>query len=242
MPPPPEAVACLLSDLFAFCNDDSLPAVAQAAVAHAQFETIHPFVDGNGRTGRVLIHMVLRRRGLGLRVLPPVSLVLATWSREYVGRLMETRYVGTPDSAETHAGINRWIALFASACRRAVQDASRFEEQVHALQSSWRERVGHTRRDSAVRLLIDALPAAPVLTTSAAADLIDRSFQAASQAIDRLVGAGVLTQVNVGRRNRAFETPELIEIFTALERRLASPEGDMQISEPARRVPGPRQG
>ena len=242
VPPPPEAVACLLSDLLAFCNDDSLPAVAQAAVAHAQFETIHPFVDGNGRTGRVLIHMVLRRRGLGLRVLPPVSLVLATWSREYVGRLMETRYVGATDSAEAHAGINRWIALFASACRRAVEDASRFEEQVRALQSSWRERVGHTRRDSAVRLLIDALPAAPVLTTSAAADLIDRSFQAASQAIDRLVGAGVLTQVNVGRRNRAFETPELIEIFTALERRLASPEGDTQISEPAPRVPGRRQG
>ena len=84
MPPPPDAVARLLDDLLAFCNDGSLLALVQAAIAHAQFETIHPFVDGNGRTGRVLIHLVLRRRGLGLRVLPPVSLILATWSRDYV--------------------------------------------------------------------------------------------------------------------------------------------------------------
>ena len=237
VPPPPDAVAGLLEDLFAFCNDDSLPAMAQAAIAHAQFETIHPFVDGNGRTGRVLIHLVLRRRGLGLRVLPPVSLILATWSRDYIDGLTGTRHVGAPDSAEAHTGTNRWIALFASACRRAVEDAGRFEEQVRAIQSSWRGRVGHARRDSTVRLLIDALPAAPMLTASTAAALIGRSFQAASQAIDRLVNTGVLVQVNMGRRNRAFEAPELIEAFTALERQLASPGGDTRTSEPVRDVP-----
>ena len=212
--PPPEAVAGLLDDLFAFCNDDSLPALAQAAIAHAQFETIHPFVDGNGRTGRVLIHLILRRRGLGLRVLPPVSLILATWSRNYIGGLSATRYVGAPDSDDAHAGANRWIALFASACHRAVEEASHFEARVRALQSSWRERVGRTRRHSAVRLLIEVLPGAPMLTASTAATLIGRSFQAASQAMERLVNAGVLVQINVGRRNRAFETPELIEAFT----------------------------
>ena len=237
VPPPPEAVADLLNDLLAFCNDDSLPALAQAAVAHAQFETIHPFVDGNGRTGRVLFHLVMRRRGIGLRVLPPVSLVLATWSRDYVGGLMGTRYVGPADSVEAHAGINRWIAIFAAACRRAVEDASRFEERVRALLDSWHERVGPVRRDSATHLLIEALPAAPVLTTSTAAALIGRSFQATSQAMNRLMDAGVLAQVTVGRRNRAFEAPELIEAFTVLERQLASPEGDTRVSSPARRVP-----
>jgi Fic family protein len=68
----------LLDDLCDFCNEDRLPAVAQAPLAHAQFETIHPFVDGNGRTGRALIYMVLRRRGLALRAIPPISLVFAT--------------------------------------------------------------------------------------------------------------------------------------------------------------------
>ena len=237
VPPPPEDVPYLLDDLMAFCNDDSLPALAQAAVAHAQFETIHPFVDGNGRAGRALIHMVLRQRGLGLRILPPVSLILSTWAQSYIDGLNEARYVGPSNSAEAHAGINSWISLFAAACNRSVEDASHFEDRVRDLQSIWRGRVGRIRRDSAVSLLIDALPAAPVLSTSTAAELVGRSFQAAGLAMDRLVEAGVLVQVSIGRRNRAFEAHELVDAFTALERRLASPEGDTRISEPARRVP-----
>ena len=237
VPPPPEVVDDLLDDLVGFCNSDSLPALAQAAVAHAHFETIHPFADGNGRTGRALIHMILRRRALGLRILPPVSLTLATWSQDYIEGLTGTRYIGAADSAAAHSGINRWIALFASACRRAVEDASRFEEQVREMQSTWRESIGRIRSDSTVNLLISVLPNAPVLTTTTASELVGRSFPAASMAIDRLVAAGVLVQVNVGRRNRAYEAPELIDVFTALERRLASPEGDTRVSAPARRVP-----
>ena len=237
VPPPPEAVASLMDDLCQFCNDDSLPPLAQAALAHVQFETIHPFIDGNGRTGRALLHLVLRRRGLGLRVLPPISLVLATWSRDYIAGLSGFRHEGAADSPEALAGLNRWIAFVAAACRRTVDDATGFEERVGALQASWRERIGRARRGSSVHLLIDALPAAPVLTTATAAELIGRSVQATGQAVERLVAAGVLKQVTVGKRNRAFEAPELIDAFTALERQLASPEGDTYISEPSRRVP-----
>ena len=105
------------------------------------------------------------------------------------------------------------------------------------LQSSWRERVGRVRRDSTVKLLISVLPSAPVLTATTASELVGRSFPATSLAIDRLVTAGILVQVSVGRRNRAYEVPELIDAFTAFERRLASPEGDTRVSAPARRVP-----
>ena len=98
VPPPWEEVESLLEDLCSFSNADELPAVAQAAIAHAQFETIHPFVDGNGRTGRALIHVILRRRGLATHVLPPVSLVLATWAKDYVNGLTATRYLGSPGS------------------------------------------------------------------------------------------------------------------------------------------------
>ena len=235
VPPPPETVAGLLDDLFAFCNDGSLLTLAQSAIAHAQFETINPFVDGNGRTGRALFHLVMRRRGLGLRVLPPISLIPATWSRDYVGGPSRTRYVGSPDSTEAHTGFHYWIALFAAACRRAVDDASRFEERVRRLQEFWRERTGPIRRDSAARLLIGALPEAPVLTTATAAELIGRSFQAASQAVNQLIEAGVLKQVTVGRRNRASEASELIEAVTALERQLVSPGDDSRVSSPAQR-------
>ena len=198
--------------------------VAQAAIAHAQFETIHPFVDGNGRTGRALIHSILRRRGLALRVLPPVSLVLATWSQDYIAGLDATRYRGRATSSAARDGINLWIGRFAGACKRAVDDAGTFERQALAIEAQWREYLGRVRSRSATDLLLRRLPGAPVVTVNSAGNLISRSFVQTNEAIARLVNAGILRQISVGRRNRAFEAPEIIEAFAALERRLASPE------------------
>src|SRR5262249_5604447 len=237
IPPPPDCVTDLLEDLCRFCNDDSVPAVAQAAIAHAQFETIHPFVDGNGRTGRALIHLVLRRRGLATRILLPISLVLATWANDYIAGLEATRYRGPASSQAAHDGLNLWVARFAAAAQRAVDDASSFETRTQALRREWRTRLGPVRANSATDRLLRALPGAPLLTVNSAAVLIGRSFAAANEAIARLSGAGILRQVTVGRRNRAFEAPAIIEAFTDLERQLASPEGDTRTSEPARRVP-----
>jgi Fic family protein len=235
--PPPEMVRDLMDDLCAFCNADNLPTIVQAAMAHAQFETIHPFVDGNGRIGRALIHLVLRRRGLAVRVLPPISLILATWSQDYVAGLTATRYIGKSTSDVASAGANHWVALFATACRRAIEDAETFERRVSALQGRWRNRLGKVRAKSAADLLINALPGAPIVTVTGAADLVGRTYQATNAAIDRLVEAKILRQVNVGRRNRAFEAPELIKVFTDLERQLASPTGDTRSAAPTRLVP-----
>jgi len=237
VPPPPEHVPELLDDLCAFCNTKDLPAVAQAAIAHAQFETIHPFVDGNGRTGRALIHLVLRRRGLALRVLPPVSLVLATLAKDYVGGLNATRYLGPPSSPEATTAVNTWLATFASACTRSVADATQFEARAEALQAHWRERLGQVRANSATDLLLQRLPGVPVLTAESAATSLGRTFKPANDAIQRLVDADILRQITIGRRNRAYEAPEIIEAFTDLERQLASPEGDTRTSAPSRTVP-----
>jgi Fic family protein len=149
VPPPPELVGGLMDDLCAFRNTEDLPAVAQAAIAYAQFETIHPFIDGNGRTGRAIIHLVLRRRGLALRVLPPVSLVLATLARDYINELTATRYVGSSNSSEASASVNRWVATFAGACIRSVADATAFEARTAALEQRWREQLGRVRANSA---------------------------------------------------------------------------------------------
>jgi Fic family protein len=237
VPPPHEFVVGLMEDLCAFCNADELPAVAQAAIAHAQFETIHPFVDGNGRTGRALIHLVLRRRGLAPRVLPPVSLVLATLARDYVGGLTAFRHVGSATSPKAIAGVNRWVATFAGACTRSVEDASSFESRASSLEAQWRERLGPIRANSATDLMVRRLAGAPVLTAESAAALLGRTFKPANDAIQRLVEAGILHQITIGRRNRAYEAPEVIDAFTALERQLASPEGDTRASPPARAVP-----
>ncbi|MBN1628712.1 MAG: Fic family protein [Thermoleophilia bacterium] len=237
VPPPCEMLKELLTDLCEFCNTDSLPAVAQAAIAHAQFETIHPFIDGNGRTGRALIHMVLRRRGVVPRVLPPVSLVLATWAKDYVEALTATRYLGPPTSPAAHEGLNHWVGLFAAASRRAVADASAFEKRIAELEATWRTKLGRVRANSATDLLLKSLPGAPILTVQAAASLAGRSVQAANEAVARLEEAGVLHQVTVGKRNRAFEARQLIRVFTDLERQLASPTGDTRAAPPSRSVP-----
>jgi Fic family protein len=220
VPPPPEHVPDLLEDLCTFCNEDSLPAVAQAAIAHAQFETIHPFVDGNGRTGRALIHLILRRRGLATRVPVPVSLVLATWARDYIDGLTAFRYRGPASARAAHEGINLWVARFATACTRAVADAVAFEARIARIEGDWRERLGAIREGSALDLLVRALPGAPLFTVTHAAALIERSFIAANEAIARLLDAGAIRQVSMGRRNRAFEARDIVTAFTDLERRL----------------------
>jgi Fic family protein len=237
VPPPPETVPVFMDDLCAFCNADDLPAVAQAAIAHAQFETIHPFVDGNGRTGRAIIHLVLRRRGLALRVLPPVSLVLATSAQDYLGGLTASRYIGPPSSSEASAGVNAWVATFAGACIRSVADATAFESRAATLEERWRERLGRVRANSATDLLLHRLAGVPVLTVESTATLLGRTFKPANEAIQRLVEVGILRQTTIGRRNRAFEAPEIIEAFNDLERQLASPAGDTLTSPPVRVVP-----
>ena len=168
VPPPPESVPERMEDLVAFCNDDSLPAVAQAAVAHAQFETIHPFIDGNGRTGRTLIHLVLRRRGVATRFHPPVSLILATHAKNYVEGLTATRYRGPATATQAQRAINTWVRLFAGACTRAVNDAERFEQRAQSIEREWRDRLGRVRANSASDLLLHQLVGAPVINVKSA--------------------------------------------------------------------------
>jgi Fic family protein len=240
VPPPEGRVHELMADLCTFVNDDALPPVVQAAVAHAQFETIHPFVDGNGRTGRALVHVVLRRRGLTPRAVPPISLILATRAPDYIAGLTSYRYLGPPDDPAAVEGINHWIATFAAAANRAAVDAGGFEDQIEALRVDWRSRLGSVRARSAVAELLDRLPGTPIVTVKGVAELLDRSVTAANEAIVRFATAGILTPVRAGRRNRAWEATEVIDAFADFERVLASPLGDTRARRPARPVPARR--
>ena len=231
VPPPPDQLPKLIDDLVTFCARTDLPAVAQAAIAHAQFETIHAFIDGNGRVGRALIYMVLGYRALAVNVLPPISLLLATYSRDYVSCLMAIR-----ESDDSEAW-NRWIGFFATSCRRAVERSVLFEETITAIQESWRTRLGRVRRNSSLDNLLQALPEMPVLTVAGASRILQRSIPATNDAVNELVTAGILRSVNQGKRNRVFEARELIDAFTSFERSLATPGGDTKSVRPARPVP-----
>lgn len=208
VPPPPEEVNALLDDLCVFVSRDDLPPVVQAAIAHVQFETIHPFHDGNGRVGRALIQVVLRRRGVAGRMLPPVSLVLAARADDYVKGLTSFRYREGED----------WYELFGSALEEAARASTAFADQVVELQERWRETAGRPRRGSAAAQLIERLPSHPIVNLQTGMALTGASDEAVRLALNRLEAAGVIRQTTLGRRNRAFECVGLFALMDELER------------------------
>lgn len=238
VPPAPEHVIPLLEDLAAFCNNVLVSPVVQAALVHAQFESIHPFVDGNGRTGRALIHLILRKRELAPILVSPISLVIATHSESYVQGLSEFRYDEASQSeSEAQEGINDWVSFFAGACIDACEAAFDFEQSATKLQDAWRKKLGKVRKNSALDLLLDELVGMPVFTVKTASDTIGRSITAVTPAIERCVDTGIVKLVNERRRNRVFEVPVAISEFNLFERKLASPLGDTRRARPARPVP-----
>jgi Fic family protein len=210
VPPPPNLVPELVDDLCEFCNRIDLPAAIQAAIAHVQFETIHPFYDGNGRVGRALILVVLRRRGVATTYLPPVSLALAGNADRYVAGLTSWRAGGEDD----------WYTVFTEALFRAAKGAHAFGAQVADLQSRWTEQAGRPREGSGAQSLIELLPSQPIVDVKTATRLLGGSEERARLSILRLERAGVLRQATVGRRNRAWECVGLFDLLDRFERDL----------------------
>ena len=197
VPPPPDSVDPLLADLCRAINDDTLPPVAQAALVHSQFETIHPFHDGNGRTGRALIHVVLRRRGITPAYVPPISVVLAAKRKGYIAGLTEFR----------GDGITSWIRRFADSTATAARLAHEYLIAVQVLTDRWREQLakGHApRADAAAWALIDVLPAHPMLTGPAAITATGRARAAVYQAMAQLEQAEVLVLASTSKRSQVW--------------------------------------
>lgn len=244
VPPAPEHVPALLEDLVSFVNESTYSPVVKAAIVHAQFETIHPFLDGNGRTGRALAHAVLRRSGLCSGMVPPVSLVLATDRAGYIERLAGYRSDGTMDE-RFPVGAIEWISYFAGSVGIACERAAAFEETLAGIANEWRHEVA-PRANSSEDLLIRALIGTPVVSVGSTAGIIGRSYPAARNAIESLVKHGVLVQNSKNRRGRIFVAVDVVDAFTGFERAMSVPGGDTSVELPARlgpqRVPRARRG
>ncbi len=210
--PPHEHVEPLLEDLCRFMTRTDLAAVAQAAIAHAQFENIHPFADGNGRTGRALIYTVLRRRGEVSNYIPPISLVLAGQPKNYVSGL----------GAYSQGHVSRWCERFAHATTRAASEAERLAQRIEDLQASWLERLGEPRRDAAVRELVGALPEQPVIDVPVAQRLTGKTHVAVGNAIAQLEDAGILTRLNERKWGRVWECGELLALVEDFEKNVST--------------------
>ena len=214
VPPPPEEVGRLLADLCDAISDDVLSPLVQAALVHAQFETIHPFDDGNGRTGRALVHVVLRRRGLVPHFVPPISVVFAGARDRYIAALTRFR-------ASDEEGVSAWIEHFAAATLRAAHLARTYVAAVNELQDRWRAQLRAQppvpRADAVAWALIDLLPAHPMISAPVAAAVTERAKSRVYEAIEQLVAAGVLLPLSSGQRNRWWEAAGLLDLIAQLE-------------------------
>ncbi len=182
-------------------------------VVHAQFENIHPFADGNGRTGRALIYTVLYRRGEISNYVPPISLVLVGQPKNYVGGL----------GAYSQGEVGSWCERFAFAAALAAREAEGLALAIEGLQVRWLERLGQPRRDAAVREIVSVLPAQPVIDVPAAQRLTGKSHVAIGNAVAQLEEAGVLQKLNERKWGRLWECGELFALVETFERNLSTP-------------------
>lgn len=211
VPPPPEEVMLLLEDLCTAINDDLLPPLVQAALVHAQFETIHPFGDGNGRTGRALIHVVFKRRGLTPHYVPPISIALAAAKGRYIDGLTDFR----------QSGLESWIEHFAAATTKSAYLAQSYLKAVASLTEEWRDRVrareNTPRAGAAIWPLLEILPAHPIITGPVAIAVTGRARAAVYEAIRVLEEVGVLLPLTSSTRNRVWEASRLLDLIAGLE-------------------------
>ena len=207
VPPNHDRVPRLMADLVAFARRDDLPALPHIAIAHAQFETVHPFPDGNGRTGRALIQAMLRRLGVTGNVTVPVSAGLLRNTRGYFDAL--TAYRG--------GDVMPIVLALAQASRDAIANGRQLVEELTGLRAEW-ERIATARAGSAGRRLLDVLQRQPVIDAKLASEELGISARNAQNGIDRLVGDGILLQTG-GARNRIYEAHDALVALDAFAAR-----------------------
>ena len=235
VPPAPQEIPALLEDLVTYANRTDVSAVVQAALCHAQFESIHPFIDGNGRTGRALVQVCLMHRGVVGNEVPPISLALATQQKDYYESLHGMQH--HTDSVARHKAINDWVSLFAGAVTQACADMMRIANEMDDLRNGWIKRLGTVRAGSALEHMLFAIQELPYFSVNTMVRAGIGSKQSVSKALERLIEAQIVCQTNRGKRDRIFEAPEVLEQFAIIERRLASPARDTNAAPPVRPVP-----
>lgn len=208
VPPHHSHIEEAIADLVAFTGRlDVLPMI-QAAVAHAQFETIHPFTDGNGRTGRALLHALLQRRGLTTRATVPIS----------AGLLADTGAYFQALTAYQNGNVDSIVRRVAGASHTAITNGRALIDRLAEMREDWTGRI-KARRDAAVWRLRDLAISQPVLSNAVVADRLGVGWLAAQAAIDTLVDVGVLRASKSARRNRVWQADEVLAELEAFAER-----------------------
>lgn len=210
VPPAPERVDALLDDLVAYLNRDDVPALVQAAIGHAQFESIHAFTDGNGRIGRALVSAALRRRGVTKNAVVPLASGLLARRDDYFAALGAYR-LGDPAPL---------ILLFAQSARVAATASRETIARLKTMPDEWRAEL-KPRAGSAAEILIDAFHDHPVMSVhEIAAATAGTTTSQAYRVVDRLVDAGFLEEVTGRKKDRVWAASEVLAELDDLDRRI----------------------
>jgi Fic family protein len=203
-----DRVPGLVDDVMAFARRTDLPRLAQVALTHAQFETIHPFTDGNGRTGRALLQSMLRSNELTTNVTVPVSAGLLTDTEGYVRALTKYR----------EGLIEPIVRLVAEAAFEAIGNAMRLIEDIETIRSGWRERIS-ARRDSGIWRALDVVARQPVLNGSVLAAEMNVDPRNAYPHLTKMVEAGILVSKNEYQRGVLYRNDEILGALDAFAAR-----------------------
>ncbi len=200
VPPHQDRVSALMDDFVRFCQRTDLPLLPQIAVAHAQFETIHPFPDGNGRTGRALVHSMLHRFGVTRALTVPVS----------AGLLQDTHGYFDALTAYRDGDLRPIVAAFAQAFTSALANGRQLVSDLEDFRN-WARDTTSARRASAGWRSIDLLIKHPVIDATTIATELEVTARNARNGIDRLVSDGIISPTSASRRNRTYEAPTVLE-------------------------------
>lgn len=212
VPPPPADVSRLMDDLMGFCNRDDLNVMTQAAIAHAQFESIHPFTDGNGRIGRAVINTILRRRGTTRRIVVPLASAIVADRRGYFDAL----------DAYRDGDVGPLLSSFAAGSAIAAAEAQVSAARIAELPAEWHEVTGRPRRGSAASKLLASLLDEPIFSADDAEGRIGGVTSSVYTAIARLADAGVIRPLTDRKRNQIWVAGALADELEDLGVRIDS--------------------
>lgn len=211
VPPPPHEMNQALGDLERFLHERDHPPLIRAGLVHAQFETIHPFLDGNGRVGRLLITFMLCEQHILSKPLLYLSHYLKLHRAEYYDRLQAVR---------TDGRWEEWLLFFLRGVKQVADQATVTAKRILTLRESHRDMLGRegARSGNLLRTL-DSLFMQPIVNVGHLAAQLDMTFAGANHIANRLTDLGILTEVTGNRRNRRFVYSSFVDLFRQLELR-----------------------